>query len=158
MPIAEAASTFEARAAALEARLTAEVTKELPREVNAINSAILRAERLRKRRRHPRPGHVFKSLLAASDEDSGYASWPLPALRYCVDAKDDAIIVSQVGRYLAVHRTNLALDEIEADPTLKLRNDLPPFAGINAVIALAVVAAVSEPKGPADTQRRSGSR
>ena len=31
----------------------------------------------------------YRNLYMASDEDSGYASWPLPGLRRAVEQKDD---------------------------------------------------------------------
>ena len=44
----------------------------------------------------------FRSLYAATDEDSGYASWMLPGLRYAVEHGDPAIFAEVAGWYVAV--------------------------------------------------------
>lgn len=44
----------------------------------------------------------YRNLFAATDEDSGYASWTLPALRAAIERKDPAMLQEQCKRYLAV--------------------------------------------------------
>lgn len=58
----------------------------------------------------------FKSLYAASDEDSGYASWILPALRWGVEHKDAAAVGRGVERYKDVlRRMAAAVEKINAE-------------------------------------------
>lgn len=44
----------------------------------------------------------FKNLYASNDEDSGYAPWTLPLLRWAVEHKDRAALATAEERYLAV--------------------------------------------------------
>ncbi|MEM6704396.1 MAG: M28 family peptidase [Acidobacteriota bacterium] len=44
----------------------------------------------------------FRNLYAAPDEDSGYASWMLPGLRYVVEKGDDDELTAMVERYVAI--------------------------------------------------------
>jgi N-acetylated-alpha-linked acidic dipeptidase len=44
----------------------------------------------------------FKSLYAASDEDSGYAAWPVPALRWCIEHKDAEELKRQAEQYRTI--------------------------------------------------------
>jgi hypothetical protein len=38
-------------------------------------------------------------MFAASDEDSGYAAWVLPALRWAVERQDRAALAQEAQRY-----------------------------------------------------------
>jgi N-acetylated-alpha-linked acidic dipeptidase len=113
--LAEASLRFEERAKEVQVRLAVEVAKGAPRGLDAINRAILRAERAW-RSEEGIPGRPwFQSLLAASDEDSGYASWPLPGLRYCIERKNAELLAEQIEKYHAVFRElGRALDDIES--------------------------------------------
>ncbi|MBX3375714.1 MAG: M28 family peptidase [Phycisphaeraceae bacterium] len=113
--LAEASLRFEERAKEVQTRLAVEVAKGAPRGLDAINRAILRAERAW-RSEEGIPGRPwFQSLLAASDEDSGYASWPLPGLRYCIERKNADLLAEQIEKYHAVFRElRRALDDIES--------------------------------------------
>lgn len=114
-PIAEAAAAFESRAIKVQQALADRVRESAVKDASVINAAILRAERAW-RTDEGIPGRPwFKSLLAASDEDSGYASWPLPGLRFCVERKDAPLLTTEITRYLdVIQRMNEALDAIEA--------------------------------------------
>jgi N-acetylated-alpha-linked acidic dipeptidase len=114
-PIAKAAEQFATRAAAIEARLREHVSRESPPNLDAINAAIIKAERAWRLEEGIPARPWFKSLLAASDEDSGYASWPLPGLRYCVERRDNERLAPQVEQYLDVFkRLNDGLNGIES--------------------------------------------
>ena len=56
----------------------------------------------------------YGNLYAAPDEDSGYASWMLPALRWVVEHEDRPSLPAVEKRYLAVFaRIHKLLDELE---------------------------------------------
>jgi N-acetylated-alpha-linked acidic dipeptidase len=56
----------------------------------------------------------FRSLLAATDEDSGYAAWMLPALRRAVEHRDRIALDEAVALYLGVFdRLSSTLAQIE---------------------------------------------
>jgi N-acetylated-alpha-linked acidic dipeptidase len=44
----------------------------------------------------------FKSLCCASDEDSGYAAWALPLLRWSIEHRDPAAASAAIDRYTAI--------------------------------------------------------
>lgn len=94
---------LNAAAGEVEARLGASVlgAPEDPAGLGALNAAILRAERawLSKEGVPARPW--FRSMWVATDEDSGYASWPLPVLRYAIERRDRAALGEAVERYKA---------------------------------------------------------
>jgi N-acetylated-alpha-linked acidic dipeptidase len=73
-----------------------------PETLSSINSLLIQADRawLDESGIPGRPW--FKSLYAASDEDSGYASWVLPGLRWAVEHKNAAALAREEERYLAV--------------------------------------------------------
>ena len=60
----------------------------------------------------------FRSMLAATDEDSGYAAWMLPALRHAVEHRDRAaleraeklyaLIFERLGKRVEILETLLA--------------------------------------------------
>ena len=57
----------------------------------------------------------FRSLYAASDEDSGYASWILPGLRWSIEHKDKAQLAKETERLLAVFRSlNATVSGVDA--------------------------------------------
>jgi N-acetylated-alpha-linked acidic dipeptidase len=57
----------------------------------------------------------FRNLFAATDEDSGYASWPLPGLRKAVEAGDRALYKKYLDVYAGVLKSlDADLDRIEA--------------------------------------------
>lgn len=64
----------------------------------------------------------FRSLLAATDEDSGYSSWMLPALRRAVERRDAPALAQAEDLYLGVF-TRLSGTMREID---RLLTDLPP--------------------------------
>jgi N-acetylated-alpha-linked acidic dipeptidase len=75
--------------------------------VNDWNARVLRAERafLDPDGLAERPW--FRNLFVAPDEDSGYASWPLPALRRAVERKDDEALGD------AVEKLGAALERLD---------------------------------------------
>lgn len=57
----------------------------------------------------------FKNLYAASDEDSGYAAWTLPLLRWAVEHKDRKALSDAEDRYLAVfEKLRATIEKIDA--------------------------------------------
>src|SRR5262249_22918969 len=57
----------------------------------------------------------YCNLFAAPDEDSGYASWMLPALRRAVERKDKEGVEQAVNLYLAAFdRLSAKLEELDA--------------------------------------------
>jgi len=80
---------LDAQARRLEAKLKAALERGLDaKTLAAINRQLLGMER---DWLHPEglPGRPwFRSLYAASDEDSGYAAWVLPALQHALEEKD----------------------------------------------------------------------
>jgi N-acetylated-alpha-linked acidic dipeptidase len=57
----------------------------------------------------------FRNLYAAPDEDSGYAEWMLPALRWAIEHKDSAALSQARERYLAiVERMTGIITELES--------------------------------------------
>jgi hypothetical protein len=56
----------------------------------------------------------FRSLLAATDEDSGYGSWTLPAIRAAIARRDPAMLRAQMKRYeQVVDRLDNVMAELE---------------------------------------------
>ncbi len=117
VPIAESAAALAEKASRAEDRLSAALSTGAlkPSALDHVNAAIIRAERAW-RTEDGIPGRLwFKSLLAASDEDSGYASWPLPGLRWCIEHKDAEKLASEVELYkAALAKLSEAIDEIES--------------------------------------------
>lgn len=112
-----AAVEFTARAAAIETRLDALVNRgELsPESLATVNALLMKSDRIWIDDQGIPGRPWFKSLFAASDEDSGYAAWVLPGLRYAIEQKDAALLKHEEERYLQVFRdlaTNL--ERIEA--------------------------------------------
>jgi N-acetylated-alpha-linked acidic dipeptidase len=95
---------FAARAAETESRLLKAVAENRlsPDQLATINGLLMECDRawLSDEGIPGRPW--FKSLFAASDEDSGYAPWVLPGLRWAIEHKDLAALEQQQARYLAV--------------------------------------------------------
>ncbi len=113
-----AAVEFGARAAAAQGKvLKAEGEGKLNAEkLSRINALLMEADRawLAEEGIPGRPW--FKSLYAASDEDSGYASWILPGLRWAVEHKDAAALAKEQERYLEVFKKLTGIVEhIEGD-------------------------------------------
>lgn len=71
-------------------------------QLQRINTILLGLERawLREQGIPDRPW--FRSLYVATDEDSGYAAWMLPALRYAIEHRDSAQLYEAVGWYLDI--------------------------------------------------------
>jgi N-acetylated-alpha-linked acidic dipeptidase len=78
-------------------------------QLAAWNTAVLRADRawLDDDGLPNRPW--FQNIFVAPDEDSGYASWPLPALRRAVEQKDDEALGE------AVEKLEAALERMTAE-------------------------------------------
>ncbi len=56
----------------------------------------------------------YRNLQVATDEDSGYGSWPLPALRAAIERKDKDMLLTQSRRYLNVFaRLDPLMHELE---------------------------------------------
>ena len=111
-----AAVQFGQRAAEVERKLAAAAAEGKLGDSarRRINSLLIQADRawLSDEGIPGRPW--FRSLYAASDEDSGYASWPLPALRWAVEHKDPAALAATEERYLAVFRQlTVIIDSID---------------------------------------------
>ena len=86
----QAVGEFESAAAATQQKLddavaAGRLSPETQAEVNAVLIGLERAW-LHEPGLPPRPW--FRSLYAATDPDSGYAAWMLPALRYHVEVGD----------------------------------------------------------------------
>lgn len=102
--LAQAAAEFGERAGAVMARVESGVERgEITGEKLArINALLVEADRawLSEEGIPGRPW--FKSLYAATDEDSGYAAWILPALRWGVEHKDKRAVERAAERYAGV--------------------------------------------------------
>lgn len=108
------AKVFGERASEVEARLRSQISNMTPANLDKINVILIGAERAWRNEEGLMARTWFKSLFAASDEDSGYASWPLPALRECVEHKDDEHIAAQAARYERVfEKLQAAFDQVE---------------------------------------------
>jgi N-acetylated-alpha-linked acidic dipeptidase len=102
------AKVFGQRALEVESRLREQLSNITPADMARVNAVLIGAERAWRNEEGLMARSWFKSLFAASDEDSGYASWPLPALRECVEHKDDEHLAAQTARYERV------LEELQA--------------------------------------------
>jgi N-acetylated-alpha-linked acidic dipeptidase len=88
----------------------------------AINHQLVHVERdwLRPKSDQPEAPEMdsrpwFRNLFAASDPDSGYAAWMLPALRHAVESKDAAAVSQAIGTYRSVFdRLEARLTTIQA--------------------------------------------
>lgn len=98
----QAAAAFSDAAGAMQERLNTAVTagRLTPATVSKINDVLLTAERswLTADGLPERPW--FRSLYAATDPDSGYAAWMLPALRYHVERGDAAALAEAEKLYV----------------------------------------------------------
>lgn len=113
-----AAVEFGARAAAAEATVVkaAGEGKLVGEKLARINALLMDADRawLTEEGIPGRPW--FKSLYAASDEDSGYASWILPGLRWAVEHKDAGALAKGQERYLEVFKKlTVVVEKVEAE-------------------------------------------
>ncbi len=85
-----------------------------PKQITDLNNILIQVERkwLRPEGIPGRPW--FRSLYAASDEDSGYASWMLPALRYAVEHHDRKLFDEVTNWYTEVfHKLNADITRME---------------------------------------------
>lgn len=102
----EAVEALEPRADAMQRALdeAAAGGRLAPGAVAAINSALIEAERawLHEAGLPQRPW--FRNLYAATDPDSGYAAWMLPALRYDVERGDQEGLAQAELMYVEVIR------------------------------------------------------
>jgi N-acetylated-alpha-linked acidic dipeptidase len=112
-----AAVQFEALARAVDQRVLAAAESGLASDtLSRINSLLMQADRawLSEEGLPGRPW--FKNLYASSDEDSGYAAWTLPLLRWAIEHKDRASLTSAEDRYLEVMaRLRRIMEQIEAE-------------------------------------------
>lgn len=111
-----AAVRFKHNADAVFARVFAAMDNdELNQEqIQRINALLIAADRawIIDRGIPGRPW--FKNLFAATDEDSGYAAWMLPSLRYAIEHKDAAVLKEAEYEYLAVFdRLESVIDQID---------------------------------------------
>jgi N-acetylated-alpha-linked acidic dipeptidase len=116
--VLEAAERFGTRGRLLDQRLRAMSRKiqssgQEPESLRRINELLMRADRAwLSDKGVPAGGEGkpdrpwYRNLMAATDEDSGYGSWPLPALRAAIERRDEAMLLTQRRRYLNVF-TNL---------------------------------------------------
>lgn len=99
-----AVDDYEKVAERVEEQLTAALDSGsiIPDQLRKINTFSLTLERtwIREAGIPGRPW--FRSLYAATDEDSGYASWMLPGLRYAVEHDDRALLVEVSEWYVDV--------------------------------------------------------
>ncbi len=64
----------------------------------------------------------FKNLIAASDEDSGYAAWPLPALRWSIEHVQREDLLAGVKAHAEIlARIERTLDQLNQDIQPKAR-------------------------------------
>jgi len=112
-----AAIEFEARAARAMARVTAALdqSKLSSDQIAMVNGLLMSMDRawIDEAGLPGRPW--YKSLYAAPDEDSGYASWILPGLCRAVEEKNAAALESEQARCLKVfERLDVVVDQIGA--------------------------------------------
>jgi len=84
-------------------------------QIQRINAMLLAADRawIVDRGIPDRPW--FKNLFVATDENSAYAMWMLPALRYAIEHKDAAVLKEAEYEYVAVFdHLNSLIDQIDA--------------------------------------------
>lgn len=96
-------------------------TREEPEKLRRINELLMRIDRswlsdagvpAGGEGKPDRPW--YRNLMAATDEDSGYASWPLPALRAAIERQDKDMLLTQSRRYLNVFtRLNAVCKELD---------------------------------------------
>jgi N-acetylated-alpha-linked acidic dipeptidase len=98
---------FEATAAAVQQRLHAAIAADrlAPESLDRINGVLLGLERtwLHEPGLPQRPW--FRSLYAATDPDSGYAAWMLPAVRWSIEQGDPSGLADAVKLYVDVFRS-----------------------------------------------------
>src|SRR5205085_4858724 len=82
--------------------LEAEAKGLAPERLAKVNELLMAADRawLSEEGLPGRPW--FKNLYASTDEDSGYAAWTLPLLRWAVEHKDKTALAKAEDRYLEV--------------------------------------------------------
>ncbi|MGD9691302.1 MAG: M28 family peptidase [Phycisphaerales bacterium] len=110
---------LQARAADLRAQIDARLASTdnplSPNQLDAVNRALIDLDRawLHEQGMPGRPWH--RNLFVSPDEDSGYASWPLPMLRRAVD-RQDADAALQARHVYAAHETQIEarLNDLEA--------------------------------------------
>jgi N-acetylated-alpha-linked acidic dipeptidase len=107
-----AAVQFDALARAVDKRALAALESGLaPDKLARVNALLIEGDRawLNDQGLPGRPW--FKNMYSASDEDSGYASWTLPLLRWAVEHKDRAALTRAEDAYLAVIAKLRAIEE-----------------------------------------------
>jgi N-acetylated-alpha-linked acidic dipeptidase len=105
--LAATARDYESAAAAAMARLrsAADSGGLDAAELAAANDVITGAER-RWLHQPGLPGRPwYRSLYAATDPDSGYAAWMLPALRHAIESGDSGAVAEAEARYIEVFQS-----------------------------------------------------
>lgn len=103
------------KAAELESILQATVERGHIPDLSRANESLILAERAWLSESGI-PGRAwFKNLYAASDEDSGYAAWVLPGLRWCIEHKDPGALTARVDQCRSILQ-NIVTELIDGIP------------------------------------------
>lgn len=104
LPLLKSVGEFEsiARAVMIELEYVVSAGTLTPAQQKAVDAAFMRLERCWLAEQGIPGRRWFRSLYSASDEDSGYAAWMLPGLKWAVENKDLEELQRQIEACIAV--------------------------------------------------------